>query len=347
MLEVTLYCIGKSPHLSMPVTGFLMLEKQGRLRITWELDSENRKGFPYSLILGAYVRGKRILFDMADGYGMPAEELSRAVGQSDFYFRRSFSKEQNSRLPKELSQRMYPLGFHYHVSCQGNFMDQVFSFSEWRKELFQIIFNGASRRYFTPERFECEPRKKDTPSVLFYTRLWDPEAIPALYESILKINRDRICLVRVLRNRYGSRFRGGIQYSPLALRQCRELVVNIRDSQRKRYLRAMREADICVGSTGLHGSIGWKTGEYIAGAKAIVNEAFQYQVPGDFQEGVHYLPFTHVEECIKQVDGLMEHPQEVYAMKCANKEYYEKYLRPDRLISNALSRVFPDFDAGR
>ena len=68
MLEVTLYCIGKSPHLSMPVTGFLMLEKQGRLRITWELDSENRKGFPYSLILGAYVRGKRILFDMADGY---------------------------------------------------------------------------------------------------------------------------------------------------------------------------------------------------------------------------------------------------------------------------------------
>ena len=39
MLEVTLYCIGKSPHLSMPVTGFLMLEKQGRLRITWELDS--------------------------------------------------------------------------------------------------------------------------------------------------------------------------------------------------------------------------------------------------------------------------------------------------------------------
>ena len=98
---------------------------------------------------------------------------------------------------------------------------------------------------------------------------------------------------------------------------------------------------------GLHGSIGWKTGEYIAGAKAIVNEAFQYQVPGDFQEGVHYLSFTHVEECIKQVDGLMEHPQEVYAMKCANKEYYEKYLRPDRLISNALSRVFPDFDAGR
>lgn len=51
----------------------------------------------------------------------------------------------------------------------------------------------------------------------------------------------------------------------------------------------MRRSDICIGSTGLWDSIGWKTGEYVAAARAVVNERFVYEVPGGFREGVNYL----------------------------------------------------------
>lgn len=346
MLEVSLYCIGRTPHLSMPVTGLLMLQEQGKLRLSWEIDQGNRKGFPYLPLLGAYAEGKRILFDMADGYGMPPEELAQAVRQSDVYFRRSFSQERNHALGPVLQGKMRPFGFHYHVSWPGNFMDKAVLPQDLKNELFQFVFNGASRRYFTPDKFECEPRKTDSPTVMFYTRLWDPGEIPALHDSLVVLNENRIRLVAELKKRYGPRFIGGIQYSRFAVRNCRELVTGVGMTKRRNYLRAMQQADICVGTTGLHDSIGWKTAEYIAASKAVVNEKFHYEVTGDFREGVNCLLFTEVEECIDQVARLMSDPERVYAMGQANRAYYQAYLRPDRIMANALRQVFPDFDEG-
>lgn len=344
MLDISLYCIGKTPHLSMLVTGFLILQEQGKVSLTWAVDRKNQRRFPYVPLLGVYVQGKRILFDMADGYGMSPEELAQAVGQADYYFRRSFSRTCNQKLDGELQKKMYPLGFHYHVSYPGNFVDKAESFGDWRRELFQLLFNGAFRSYFTPERFESEPRQNKPLSVMFYTRLWNPSDMPKLYDSVVKINQDRIRLVTELKKNYGPRFCGGIQYSGLAVKECKDLIADIRTTKRKNYLELMHQADICIGSTGLHGSIGWKTGEYIAAAKAIVNERFQYEVTGDFREGVNYLPFTEADECLKQVEFLMEDPERVYRMKQANGEYYQNYLKPDRLVANALKKVFPDFE---
>lgn len=344
MLEVSLYCTGKTPHLSMLVTGFLILQEQGKISLSWEIDEKNRKRFPYLPLLGVYAEGKRILFDMADGYGMSPKELAQAVEQSDYYFRRSFSKTYNQKLDAKLQEKMHPLGFHYHVSYPGNFIDRAESFSDWRKEWFQLVFNGASRRYFTPKRFECEPQKKKHLSVMFYTRLWNPGDMPKLYDSVVKINQDRIRLVSELKKNYGSCFCGGIQYSGLAAKSCKDLIADIGTTKRKKYLELMHQADICIGSAGLHGSIGWKTGEYIAAAKAVVNEKFQYEVTGDFCEGINYLPFMNTDQCLKHVEWLMKHPEQVYLMKQANQEYYQNYLRPDRLVANALKQVFPDFE---
>jgi len=60
-------------------------------------------------------------------------------------------------------------------------------------------------------------------------------------------------------------------------------------SNRRNYLEVMKQSDICISSMGLHQSIGWKTGEYIAASKAIINESFHYKVVGDFQIGKNYL----------------------------------------------------------
>ena len=72
--------------------------------------------------------------------------------------------------------------------------------------------------------------------------------------------------------------------TPLARALCPELIVAEKYTDRARYLCLMRRSDICIGSTGLWDLIGWKTGEYVAAARAIVNERFVYEVPGDFRE---------------------------------------------------------------
>ena len=101
----------------------------------------------------------------------------------------------------------------------------------------------------------------------------------------------------------------------------------------------MRSCDICIGSMGLHESIGWKTGEYVAAAKAIVNERFRYRVTGNFAEGKNYLPFTDADQCVAAVRQLAESPEARYKMQKANEDYYRNSLRPDALVKNSLDTV--------
>ena len=90
---------------------------------------------------------------------------------------------------------------------------------------------------------------------------------------------------------------------------------------------------------GLFESIGWKTGEYVAAAKAIVNEEMHFDVTGDFEVGKNWLSFRTTEECLQAVRALTEEPERLYQMKLANERYYQQYLRPDMLVKRTLDIV--------
>ena len=90
---------------------------------------------------------------------------------------------------------------------------------------------------------------------------------------------------------------------------------------------------------GLHESIGWKTAQYIASSRAIVNEKLHYEVTGNFEDGENYLSFEGVEECMEKVSFLYDDKDKLYNMKKRNHDYYNKYLRPDQLVLNAIKEV--------
>ena len=99
MLALSVYCTSRTAHLSMPVTGLLMLEEQGRVRLSFELDRSNRRRFPYAPLLGVDGGGKRLLFDLADGYGSEVERaLPRLAAEADLVFRRSLSREETAKI---------------------------------------------------------------------------------------------------------------------------------------------------------------------------------------------------------------------------------------------------------
>ena len=100
----------------------------------------------------------------------------------------------------------------------------------------------------------------------------------------------------------------------------------------------MKCSYICIGSMGLHESIGWKTGEYVAAGRAIVNEEFKYQIP-NFIEGINYFSYDSVEKCLSMVEELHKNPEKVIEMQKNNTKYYNNYLRPDKQIENVIRLV--------
>lgn len=129
----------------------------------------------------------------------------------------------------------------------------------------------------------------------------------------------------------------GIESNPVALEKYPHLIIPSEQTVRGNYIHAMKQADICIATTGLHKSIGWKMGEYVAASKAIISEPLYYEVPGDFVTGKNYLEFSSVEECLEQVKLLINEPKRIYEMQKENEMYYKKYGNPLKMIENTLN----------
>lgn len=325
-------------HGAQIITGFLMLKEQG-----WDVEITDRsreKTTPFYGLpaLMAEYRGQKLFYDVWDGYQDPVD-MKQGLQYCDFYFKRSFSVERNQQMFPDDCHRMYPLGFNYYVTHPKNTADEPL----W-KAFLRSLKGKTPARYFVPKVFEgdgdapcCNP-----PKILFLTQLWEREAWlegdPANDEREA-ISNTRIEIIRALRREYGDSFIGGISNTSLSRRLAPDLIVPRVLTERRRYLQMVHSSDICIGSMGLHGSIGWKTGEYVAAAKAIVHEKMNYSVTGDFREGVNYLSFRTAEECVEAVAKLVESPQRIQEMKRANAAYYQRCLRPDMLVKNTLEVV--------
>lgn len=338
MQSINVTVPSKVYHIAQIVTGFHLLKQQG-----WEVTirdcSGDRENPFYGLpVAVADYRGKRIVYDLWDGYQDP-EDMEKCLAACDVYFKRSFSAEKNARLFPAYAEKMYPLGFNYHVTYPGNPVNEPLV-----KSLLKPLLGKAPEPYFTPKVFEGQPVRKENGEVriLFQAQLWDvrdPSLSVEMAEECDFINRTRMEILRSLRGSYGPAFFGGLKDTRLARELAPELIVPETYTERRKYLKLVHGCDICIGTMGLHESIGWKTAEYVAAAKAIVNERFHYSVPGAFREGVHYLPFQSAAECLQAVRTLVDSPEARFAMQQANADYYQACLRPDVLVKNTLSMV--------
>lgn len=338
MEKIKLTIPSNIPHNSQIITGFLLLKEQG-----WDveiMDQSADAGNPFydlPVVLAEY-RGKKLVYDLWDGYQNP-EGIRKGLDVCDYYFKRSFSEEKNEKFFADCKEKIYPLGFNYHVTHRNNPINEP----AW-KALLKPLLGRAPDKYFTPEVFEGKALKNDGEPVkiLFLTRLWDsndPTLPKEANQERKLINEMRIEIIRTLKERYGDAFVGGLNDTALSRELAPELIVPAKYTERKKYVKLLHSCDICIGTMGLHESIGWKTAEYVAAAKAIVNEHFHYSVPGDFAQGKNYLTFATAAECIEAVQSLVDSPRQLYEMKRRNQEYYQKYLKPEVLVKNSLDLV--------
>jgi len=339
MKQVKLIIPSTVYHISQIITGFLMLREQGwDVEVIDQSKDSSNPFFDLPVALAEY-RGKKLVYDLWDGYQNP-EGMKKGLSVSDLYFKRSFDEKRNVALFPAEAGKIRPLGFNYHVTCRDNPINEPIL-----HDVAKRLLGRAPERYFTPEVFEEEPKKSTGPArILFLTQLWDtddPNLSAEDNRERQRINESRIQIIRALRQRFGENFVGGLNDTNSHLSQvlAPDLIVDRRLTERRRYLQTVHSCDICIGTMGLYESIGWKTGEYVAAGKAIVNERFHFDPGGGFREGTNYLSFDTPEQCIQAVEALATDPEKRFSMQLANSRYYGRYLRPDQLVLRTLEQA--------
>jgi hypothetical protein len=349
-----LYYQSASPHIQQLYTGFRLLHGSGFLRLSQE---RRRSPVAYSsdaphlrdaghAHLDVLVGGKlRLHFDTHDAEELALSELDRC----DFYFKRSWQPTLVNSLPPEQRSRVLPLGLNYRV------LPDVVDLFALRRALNLTGLSRATLRGFKQaldvnNQFGFQPRLRmmqaapdlrADPNVLFLVAAYDPYDDPSRSQEKIDdrifINETRARCIRLLKDALGPRFTGGFSPSRYATEEYPDLVVAGESTSQLQYLRTLSSFPICVATTGLHGSTGWKLAEYVAFSKAILSERLIYVVPGALAPGNNYIEFTSPEECLNGAVRLIEDVALRQKLMQSNAAYYRDYLRPDALVRNALT----------
>jgi len=339
-------------HLQQVYAGFLILHRSGRVRLSQRVVHERaprtgpqhlREAPDYQLRVT--LDGSIALnYDVHDSWEIDEERLAGV----DMYFKRSYAPERVSSLRPELRAKVRPLGLNYAVFPDGV---DPFGFARGLR-----LARGAHRVVeaaraigltdafaFTPRvsAMSAPPDHERALRVLFMVRSFDPHDVPdrsdEKIDERLAINEARAECIRALRSELGERFYGGFVHTPHAVRHYPQLLVPEASRGTKgRYIDLLRSFPICVATTGIHGSIGWKFAEYVAFSKAIVSEPLRYQATGDLAAGRNYLEFSSVDECVASIARLIQDRELCSHLMANNAAYYQRYLRPDALVWNTI-----------
>jgi hypothetical protein len=338
-VDITVFVESQIAHTSQVYSGLAMLQDRGAVRVSYKAGNELRADEP---LIRVYVGKKLLVFDLSDN---PRLYSDTWLQRSDFYFKRMLDAEL-----QKTDARLYPYGLNYPVYYQNDRMVYRAFLTGNKRQLLHAILRSnrvvskllninLSYSNNLVHHFEGLPKPETDPRIIFYARLWNPDAARQEWkkEERLEINQTRIELVLRLRKEFGSRFIGGIQKDALSERIAPGALVKNEDEVYKgNYLKKLRTASIGIASPGLERSVGFKIAEYVAMAKAIVTTPVNCIVPGDFSVAQNYLPYTTIDQCIDACSILISDSNRRSSMMKSNYNYYQEYLCPDKLLIHAF-----------
>jgi len=338
-----------SRHLSQIYAGFEMLAKEKVIELKINKKHKNYTNHPSSLLSVIINNDYKIIYDVLDGFNWIAADIEDNLTyfakeiNADFYFKRSFKSCLQKYLP---NCKIYPLGLNYQISSDFINPDntkQIFKKYISKNSYLSSILK-IQPEYFKLKDYEFYPNPFYQLRIVFFTRLWDPEEskLPHLVEERRTINKNRVSCIRMCKETFPNNFIGGLSANSFTYKYAPDLIFPYKMTNKRDYLETVKLSNLCIATTGLHGSIGWKFAEYVAASRAILSEPLQYELPGNFKEGENFFSFTTAESLLNRINFLKENKDIIYKMMYNNYLYYNNYLRADRLVFNTLFTIMQE-----
>lgn len=87
------------------------------------------------------------------------------------------------------------------------------------------------------------------------------------------------------------------------------------------------------------GCLGWKLGEYLCEGKAIISTPLNNVMPGNFENGVHYLEVKDTQEMEEAIVRLRDDADLVNRLKRNAWDYFNEWVSPEASVRHVLARA--------
>lgn len=335
-----------NPHLMQIYAGFFELQKLGIIDLSIKKIKSTATSIP---LINALINKKhRVVYDTIDGLSwIPGDSVTnlqhfQRTFTADFYFKRSYDPRMQDYRPGNCA--VFPLGLNYNVQPKRNMLGYVDGWNEKFKYISKtnaFLKSISKKRFFYADDFEYYPVKPAKHKVLFLTRLWSPEEAKSERSRDFRtqINATRIACIEACKKAFGDRFTGGLQLESYSKKHYPTLAMPTSLTGKAGYLQAVKSHSICIATTGLHKSIGWKLAEYVAASRAIVTEPLHFSLPGNFHRDANFLEFETPEQLLTAVEKLLLNEELTLSLMKNNFHYYNNYVKPQNLVLNTLITI--------
>lgn len=326
-----------SRHLNQIYDGFERLRKMGIVDISLKnIDGNEIHPFLKVIVNNKYT----VIYDTNDGMNWinaPLEENLKYFKKNikaDFYFKRSYNKTLLDYAPNHC--KVYPLGLYVNVTPDLKYKKNL------KRTVKDIIKKYSKKRSVGSDDLEFYPIPWKEDKILFLTRLWDPDEVSLehLKEERALLNTNRINAIKACQKEFGKSFIGGLQHNNFSLKNAKDLIMPSSLTNKNTFISTIKHSNICISTSGLHDSIGAKFGEYVSASRAIISEPLKYEPPGDFEETKNYLVFNNKDEILAKIHYLLKERDAMADMMNHNFNYYNNYLRSDKLVLNTLLKIY-------
>jgi len=353
MYDITIYPNTIAPWFSQVFAGLYELQKNNKAKLTVSTEFEYPElvdGTSLALDVKELGTGKTlsILIDLSDNRNLSKPKV---IDWFDVIVKRSYYQPQIDRLPQHSRHKIIPYGINLNCGSPEIPILRLFTLHH----LLRLRFKSAAinRRRFKLQHqlrflfylsknnlslheadFMGPPDSHTRHDIFFVTRLFEsPE------KDLTDFSRERIELVKALKKEFGSRYHGGIVRNQLSEYYCPKNILYSKISRRQ-FTTTLKESDIVISTLGVGESNPWKLGEAMASSRCIVSEPLRFELPVPLKEGKNIITFKTIDDCLIACEQLLGDPELVRHIKEDNWNYYNEYIKAERLIERALIDSF-------
>lgn len=299
-----------------------------------KVDVEINKSVHYNGALIDY-QNKTLFFDYSDDI-----IFIDKPSKYDFYFKRSLAE-------KDKVRNVFPLNFNVPLAINPLVLltkmnINFFKDKQSRIEIIRALdlfdwFTNNSHKSMDVKRY---PEKIDDKggNIIFHTRLWNPERTSLDDEKERRRiqNNFRINACRIIKKNFKNSS-VGLFPDELSLKLAPDIVLDLKETDKKTYFDKMRNVNIGVADDGLKDTPGWKIGEYLLNGKAVISTPLNVYID-DFNEGKNYMKLSSrsaYEELPDTIEALLK-GKRYLEMAENNFNWSKEYIHP----FNYLERIF-------
>lgn len=291
-----------------------------------------------------------------DLYDASSSFSKYALEHCDYVFKRNYETKYIAQLPKEMQQKIYPLGltFGCHSKYKKdwnrfyigflvtnvilNFKNDSYFFQRLKRG-FRFIKNHwefiNTSRFITD--FESYKAIDESEKILFQTRCFQTEE----EEDVVAIHSQRHQIIKTLRQKFPNQFIGGFIPSTIALQDYSETISNL-PTEPTKYLNEVKKAKIVIYTRGLINSPAWKMAEYLSQGKVIIAEKLTAELPVPLTNGKEVLFFENEKEMVSLIEEALQDDLLCKNLSHNSKAYFDNYVHPKanvkRIINFMLSQ---------